>query len=91
MKPGKHQRSEQRCQHLCWEVHDRAQSSVLRSYTIFMSYVTKTFLLVTVPASVSSKQLMAKKENKNIQQTTFVEFCNHSSLLTMVQPRDCLG
>ena len=35
MKPGKHQRSKQRCQNLCWEVHGRAQSFVLRSYTIY--------------------------------------------------------
>ena len=32
MKPGKHQRSKQRFQDLCWEVHDRAQSFVLLSY-----------------------------------------------------------
>ena len=34
MKPGKHQKSKQRRQDLCWKVHDRAQSFVLRSYTI---------------------------------------------------------
>jgi len=34
MKLGKHQRSKQRCQDLCWKVHDRAQSFVLRSYTM---------------------------------------------------------
>ena len=33
MKPGKHQRSKQRCQNLCLKVHDRAQSFVLRSYS----------------------------------------------------------
>ena len=32
MKPGKHQRSRQRLQDLCWKVHDPAQSFVLRSY-----------------------------------------------------------
>jgi len=31
MKSGKHQRNKQ---NLCWKVHDRAQSFVLRSYTI---------------------------------------------------------
>ena len=30
----KHQRSKQRCQDLGWKVHDRAQSFVLRSYTM---------------------------------------------------------
>ena len=34
MKPGKHQRSKQRCQDLCLKVHDPAQSFVLRSYTM---------------------------------------------------------
>ena len=33
-KPGKHQRSKQRCQDLGWKVQDRAQSFVLRSYTM---------------------------------------------------------
>jgi hypothetical protein len=34
MNPGKHQRSKQRRQDLCWKVHDHAQSFVLRSYTM---------------------------------------------------------
>jgi len=34
MKPGKHQRSKQRCQDLCLKVRDPAQSSVLPSYTV---------------------------------------------------------
>ena len=34
MKPGKHQRSKQRFQHLCWKVHERAQSFVLLSYAM---------------------------------------------------------
>ena len=34
MKPGKHQKGKQRRQDLCWKVHDRAQSFVLRSYTM---------------------------------------------------------
>jgi len=34
MKASKHQRSEQRCQDLCWTVHDLAQSFVLHSNTM---------------------------------------------------------
>ena len=34
MKTGKLQRSKQKCQGLCWEVHDRAQSFVLRLQTM---------------------------------------------------------
>ena len=35
MKPGKHQTGIQRCQDLGWKVHDRAQSFVLRLYTVY--------------------------------------------------------
>jgi len=35
MKPGKNQRSKQRCQDSCWKVHDRLQSFVLPSYTMY--------------------------------------------------------
>jgi len=34
MRPGKHQRSKQRFQDFCWKVLGRAQSFVLRSYTM---------------------------------------------------------
>ena len=34
MKPGKRQRSKQRCQDLGWKVHGSAQSFVLSSYTM---------------------------------------------------------
>jgi len=36
MKPRKHQSSKQRCQNLCWKVHDCAQlqTFVLRSFTM---------------------------------------------------------
>ena len=55
MKPGKHQRSKQRCQDLGWKVHDDVQSFVLFS-TLCMNYVTNAFLLVS--SSVRSKQLL---------------------------------
>ena len=56
MKPGKHQRSKQRCQDLGWKVHDGAQSFVLSSYTMHELRKTNTFLLVS--SSVRSKQLL---------------------------------
>ena len=34
MKPGKYQSRKQRCQDLCWKVHDPVQSLVLRLYTM---------------------------------------------------------
>ena len=34
MQPGKHQRSKQRFQDLCWKVHDCAKSFVSRSFTM---------------------------------------------------------
>ena len=86
MKPGKNQRSKQRCQDLCWKVHDPAQSFVFRSYTMH-DYVTNTFLLVS--SSVRSKQLLclvqgqAQKTEQKHTTKNFVEFHNHSLLLTM--------
>ena len=71
MKPGKHQRSKQRCQYLCWKVHNPAQSFVLHSYTMH-DYVTSMSLLVS--SSVRSKELLCfvqgqgQKQNNNIQQ-----------------------
>ena len=38
MKPDKHQRSQQRYLDLCWKVHDRAQSFVLRSNIMHKLY-----------------------------------------------------
>jgi len=84
MKPAKHQRSKQRCQDLYWKVHDRAQSFVLRSYTMHDS-VTKTVVLVS--SSVRSKQLLSfvygqgqKNEEKHTTKN-FDGFHIHSSLL----------
>ena len=85
VKPGKHKRSKQRWQDLCWKVHDRAQSFVW-AHTLSMKYVAKTFLLVN--SSVRSKQLSfcARARPKNGQKHTtkiFVGFHNHFPLLTM--------
>ena len=83
MKPGKYQRSKQRCQDLGWKVRDRAQSFVLR-HTLYMTYVTNTFPLVS--SSVRSKQLLCfvqGQDQKSEQKPTtknFVGFHNHSPL-----------
>ena len=81
-------KSKQRYQDLGWKVHDRAQSFVLRSYTMH-GYVTNTFLLAS--SSVRSKQLLCfvhgqgqKREQKPTTKK-FVTFPNHSPLLTMVE------
>ena len=85
MKPGKHQRSKQRCQDLGGKVHDRAKPFVLRSYTMHV-YVTNTFLLVR--SSVRSEQLLCfvrgqgQKSEQRPATKKFVEFHNHSPLLT---------
>ena len=91
MKPGKHQRSKQKCQNLYWKVHDPAQSFVC-PHTLCMSYVTNTFLLVS--CSVRSKQLLCivqgqgqKTEEKHTTKN-FDEFHNHFPLLTMVRATD---
>jgi len=75
MKPGKHQRSKQSSQDLCWKVHDSAQSFALR-HTLCMSYVIKTFLLVS--SAVSSKQLLcfcARSMPKERTKTYNKEIC----------------
>ena len=78
MKPGKHQRSKQRCQDFYWEVHDRAQSFVLY-FILRMNFVNNAFLLVR--SSERSKQGEGQKTNKNLQQRCD-GFHNHSTLLT---------
>ena len=87
MKPGKHQRSKQRRQELCWKVHDSTQS-LFCAHTLCMNYVTNTFLLAS--SSVRSKQLLCfghrqgqKSEQKNTTKN-FAGFHNHSPLLTMI-------
>ena len=60
-------------------------------HTLCMSYVIKTFLLVS--SSVSSKQLLCfvhdqgKKREQKYSTKNFVEFHNHSSLITMSRVR----
>ena len=89
MKPGKLQRRKQRCQDLCWKVHDPAQSFVLCSYTICINCVTNAFLLVSF--SVRSKQLLCVvqgqvQESEQKHKTKSIdEFHNHSPQLTMFQ------
>ena len=56
MKPGKYQRSKQRCQDFCLKVHDRVQSFGWRSYTM-NELRNQTFLLDSC-LSVRSKQLL---------------------------------
>ena len=82
MQPGKHERSKQSCQDLCWKVHDSAQSFVLR-HTLCMNHVINTFLLVS--SSVWSKQLLCFVHGQEQKHTTknFAKFYNHSSLLVV--------
>ena len=77
MKPGKHQRNKQRCQDLCWKVHDPAESFVLRSYTVY-ELLNKKFLLVS--SSERNKPLLfyvdgqGQKENKKHATQNFSGF-----------------
>ena len=63
MKLGKHQRSKQRCQDLCWKVHDCAQS-----HTLCMNYVANTFLLIS--SLVRSKQLLCFVHRQGLESTS---------------------
>ena len=58
MKPGKHQRSKQRCQDLGWKVHDRAQSFVFRSRTMHELRNQHIAISYKISSSVGSKQLL---------------------------------
>ena len=89
MKPGKHQRSKQRCQDLCRST--TLHNLLFYAHTLCMNYVTNTFLLVS--SSVRSKQLLCfvqgqgqKREQKHSTKN-FVEFHHHSPLITMVQDK----
>ena len=76
MKPGKHQRSKQRCQDLGWKVHDRAQSFVLRSCTMH-ELPTHCYWLVPqygVNNYCVLCTVKAKKANKNLQQRALTSF-----------------
>ena len=87
--PGKHRRSEQRCQDLGWKAHDVRKKNILfRAHTPCMSYVTNNF--ISVSSSVRSKQLLCQfvhsQGQKSEQKPTtknFVGFHSHSPLLTM--------
>ena len=90
MKPGKHQRSKQRCQDIYLKVHDRGVDNLLLCvHTICINHVTETLLLVT--SSVSSKQLLSfvngqdQKREQNHKTNNFGESHNHSPLLTMIE------
>ena len=91
MKSGKHQRSKQRCQVLGCKVHDRAQSFVLRSYTM---HELRNNTLLLVSSSVRSKQLLSfvhgqgQKSEQKPTKKSFDEFHNHSPPLTMTAARD---
>lgn len=76
MKPGKHQRSKQRCQDLGWKVPDRAQSFVL---ALYIMHELRKFLLVS--SSVQSKQLVffcARSMPKKRTKTYNKELCRVS-------------
>ena len=55
MKPGKHQRSKQRRQDLCWKVHNPAQS-------LCMNYVPSMFLLVSPSVWIKGQHCFSEKE-----------------------------
>ena len=64
MKPGKHQRSKQRCQDLCSKVHDRAESFVLRSYTMHELSNQHVSILVSSSTIVFCAGSRAKNRTK---------------------------
>ena len=78
MKPGKHQRSKQRCQDLCWKVHDPAQYFVLGSYTMHELCNQLVFYWLVPQFGANNYcvlcRVSAKNQNNNIQQRTLTSF-----------------
>lgn len=61
MKLGKHQRSKQQCQYLCWKLHNSMRNPLFCVPAQCMNYITKTLLLVVFCVQVKGK----KKEQKH--------------------------
>ena len=79
---------------LCWKVHDREQSIVLRSYTLHELRNRNVYWLV--PQSEVNNYCVlctVKAKNRKKQNTTknFVALHNHSLLLTMVMRKQVLN
>ena len=89
MKPGKHQRSNKDGKINVGRSMTVHKISLFCVHTLRMSYAIKTFLFVS--SSVSSKQLFCfvqcqgQKRGQTHTTKNFVEFHNHSPLLTMLQ------
>ena len=81
MKPGKHQRSKQMSQDLCWKAHDPAHL-LFCAHTLCMNYVIAMFLLVSWKNTRNHLLYIVrfcagstpKIANKNIQQRTLPGF-----------------
>ena len=90
-KPGKHQRSKQRCKDLGWKVHDPAKSFALHSYTMHELRNQHVFLLVR--SLVRSKQLLCfvygqgRKSDQKPTTKNFIGFHNHTPLLNVITTR----
>ena len=89
MEPGKHHRSKQRGQDLCWKVHT-LHNLLFRAHLLCMSYVTNMFLLVSF--LFWRKQLLCfvqgqgqKSEQKHTTKS-LDEFHNNPPLLTIFRP-----
>ena len=81
MKPGKHQRSKQMSQDLCWKADDPAHL-LFCAHTLGMNYVIAMFLLVSWKNTRNHLLYIVrfcagstpKIANKNIQQRTLPGF-----------------
>ena len=89
-KAGKHQRSEQAGQDLCWKVYDPAHL-LLYAQWLCMNYIIGMFLQVCCMCTHNHLLYFArfvqgqllKIANKNLQQKNFARFPNHLPSLIM--------
>ena len=88
-KPGKNQRSKERCHDLGRKVHYRAKYFVLPLYTMHELCNQHISIALDPPNGVNNYcNLCTVKSKKTEQKPTtknFVEFHNHSPLLTIIK------
>ena len=88
MKSGKHQRSKQRCQDLCWNVHHCAESCF--AFVNYARVAQSKHFYWLVPRSLLNNscvlcRVKAKKREQKHTTGNRVEFHSHSPLLTKIQ------
>ena len=84
LKAGKLQRSKQRWQNLCWKVHDSGQPFWFCAHTLWLNYLTETFLLVSYSDSTQNLVFCARSRPKKRTKTWNKALCWASWLFPFI-------